>query len=75
MLGDVAEDTGQSPHAESRVARHGDVMLAAFRGREAQMAPGPTGEPVAAGAHGLCEIAAGDIPREPRSVMTSSRTK
>jgi hypothetical protein len=39
VLGDVTKDTGQSPHAERRVARHGDMVLAALRGGEAKMAP------------------------------------
>jgi hypothetical protein len=43
VLGNVAEHTGQSPYAESRVPRHGDMVLAALVGCEAKMAPGLTG--------------------------------
>ncbi len=75
MLGDVAKDTGQSPHAESRVAWHCDMVLAALGGGEAKMAPGLTGQPIAQDAKGLREIVPGDVPREPQAVMTSSRTK
>jgi hypothetical protein len=39
------------------------------------MATGLTGHPVAQVSKGVREIIAGDIPRQPQTVMTSSRTK
>jgi len=39
------------------------------------MAAGLTGHPVAQASEGFGEIVAGDVPRKPHAVMTSSRTK
>jgi hypothetical protein len=57
------------------VARNRDVVLAAFEGGQPKMATGLTGHPVAQVSKGVREIIAGDIPRQPQTVMTSSRTK
>ncbi len=75
MLGYVAKDSGQGPHAERRVAWHGDMVFTTLRGGEAKMASGLTGEPVTQSTEGLREIVPRDVPRDPQAGMTSSRTK
>jgi len=75
VLSDVAEDAGQRADPEGRVARDGDVVLAAFESGQSKMAAGLTSHPVAQVSERLREIVAGDVPRQSQAVMTSSRTK
>ena len=75
MLGHIAQDTGERTDAEACMARNGDMVLAAFECCQPKMATGLTGHPVAQLTKGLREILAGDVPRQPHAVMTSSRTK
>jgi hypothetical protein len=75
VLSDIAQHAGQGTNAEARVARNRDVVLAAFKGGQPKMATGLTGHPVARISKRAREIIAGEIPRQPQAVMTSSRTK
>lgn len=75
VLCHVAEDTGERPDPEGRVAWNGDVMLAAFGGGQTEVTSCLAGYPVAEGRERLREIVTGDVPRKPQALMTSSRTK
>ena len=75
VLRHVAEDTGERPDPQWRVAWNGDVMLAAFGGGQAEVTSRLAGHPVAEVRKHLREVVTGDVPRKPQAVMTSSRTK
>ncbi len=75
VLGHVAEETGERPNPERRVAWDGDVVLAMFEGGQPEVATGLTGDPVLEIGEGFREVVTGDVPRKPQALMTSSRTK
>ncbi len=75
VLCHVAEDTGERPDPQWRVAWNGDVMLAAFGGGQAEVTSRLAGHPVAEVGKRLREVVTGDVSRKPQAVMTSSRTK
>jgi len=53
VLGSVAQDTGQCADSQGRVARNGDVMLAALKRGQSEVAAGLTGHPVAQASEAL----------------------
>lgn len=58
MLGHAAQETGQSPNPERRVAGDGDVVLATLEGGQPEVATSLTGCPVAEIGEGFREVVA-----------------
>lgn len=75
MRGDVAQDASERADSEGRMTWDGDMMLTTFKGRQAKMAAGLAGRPVAEIAKNSRELVTGDVARKSQAVMTSSRTK
>ncbi len=75
MLGHVAEETGERPNPDRRVARNGDMVLATIERGQSEVATGLAGDPVSEIGEGLREVVTGDVPRKPQTLMTSSRMK
>jgi hypothetical protein len=73
--GHITQKGGQRSNAECRVPGDGEVMLPAFERGQSEVATCLTGNPIPEIGEGLREVVAGEVPRKPQALMTSSRTK
>lgn len=75
MLRHIRKDGGEGTDSEGRMARNGDVVLAAFEGGEAKVATSLPGDAVSADRELSGKIFPGYVAGKSHAAMTSSRTK